>query len=114
VNFFSAREVEAARISERIRELPDERKSPEIRRIQVFLEEVLANPHASPTLEPCLKVGDLLIALESVGVGAFYTMNSKESQHLCSALGQDLIVRSNDPAKDDRIHLNADGAWPEY
>jgi hypothetical protein len=113
-DFLRARRVDAGKILERLQELSDQRKSLELQRIQQFLERVLADPPAAPDLNPCLTVGDLLIALESVGVGTFYTMNSKESQHLCRALNQDLVVRSNDAEKDDRMHLNSDVSWPQY
>jgi hypothetical protein len=33
-------------------------------------------------MDPCLTVGDLLIALESEKIPVFYTINAKESQYL--------------------------------
>lgn len=43
--------------------------------------------------DPCLEVGDLIIALESIDVQTFYTLNRKESLHFCRVLDQDLIIR---------------------
>ena len=51
--------------------------------------------------EPCLSIGDLLIALESSNFSTFYTMNGKESQHLCPSLKQNFIVRPRNPEKED-------------
>jgi len=51
-----------------------------------FVRAFLDAPDRIRNRDPCMTVGDLLIALESVGVPTFYTMNGKESQHLCRAL----------------------------
>ncbi len=62
----------------------------------------------------CLTAGDLMIAIESASIPAFYTMNGKESQHLCRALQQDLIVRSPNPDRVDVICARDDEAWPHF
>ena len=53
--------------------------------------------------DPCLTVGDLMIALESVGIPTFYTLNGAESLFFCLALRQVLVVRPIDPAKEDIV-----------
>jgi hypothetical protein len=59
-------------------------------------------------------VGDLLIALESVGVPTFHTLNSTESQHLSRALGQTLIVCPIDPLKPEVVCDKDDAEWPSF
>jgi hypothetical protein len=78
-------------------------KTEEIRRCEAFLERVLADPSSAQSQDPRLAVGDLLIALESNGIPTFYTLNQKESQFFCDALGQELIVRPIDPLKEDNV-----------
>ena len=46
---------------------------------------------------PCSKLGDLLIALESSSVSKFMTLNIKESRLLCKALGQELTWIKTNP-----------------
>ncbi len=113
-DFLRVRQTDVVKILERLQSLPAEKKSLELERIQQFLEQVSSNPAIAPELDPCWTVGDLLIALESAGVRTFYTLNSKESQYLCRALNQDLIIRSNDAGKDDIAHMASDGTWQEY
>ena len=72
-------------------------KTAELLRIEAFLSGVQDDPEAATAKDPCLTVGDLIIALESLGTTAFYTINGKESQHLCRNSGQDLIVRPVEP-----------------
>jgi hypothetical protein len=80
-----------------------------------FIEEwESGNRDSTVALDPCLTVGDLLIALESAGVPCMFTMNSKESQHLCRALGQSLVVRKPNPKHED-IYCSADDEeWPAF
>jgi hypothetical protein len=66
--------------------------------------EFLTDSNGTEERNPCLKVGDLLIALESVGVGSFYTMNAKESKQLCPVLGQELVIRPMRADSDDVIY----------
>ena len=61
---------------------------------------------------PCLEVGDLLIALESTNAPTFYTFNYKESQHLCRAVGQRLLVGRPNPDKPDVQFEASDKEWP--
>ncbi len=114
VDFLFARQTEAQKILDHLRRLSTEAKSGELKRIEDFLSAVFSNSKAATDLDPCLTVGDLLIALESVGITTFYTQNSKESQHLCRVLDQNLIVRSNDASKEDVCHRATDSPWPKY
>lgn len=78
-------------------------KSDEIKRAEAAIRRVLVNPQAAYTSSACLMLGDLVIALESIGFLAFYTINEKESRHLCRALKQNLIVRPVNYESDDRL-----------
>lgn len=114
VDFLVSRQRETQQILGHLRELPPENKSKELQSAELFIEKVLEDPALATRLDPCSRVGDLLIALESVGIPFFYTLNSKESQHLCRALGQSLVFRPNDPEKDDVVCDASDTEWPEF
>lgn len=88
--------------------IPEDRKTKELKAAELFLQATDANLSNAPAHDPCLKVGDAIIALEASAAGAstFYTMNYKESEYLCRALGQTLIVRPADDMLDDTIHQN--------
>jgi hypothetical protein len=110
---FLAQQPEArAKILQRLRSLPAEMKSAELKRAEKFLEGLSTKLHHAQGEDPCLSVGDLLIALESVGVANFYTLNSAESQHLCRALGQTLIVCPVDPLKPEMVCDKDNAEWP--
>jgi hypothetical protein len=101
VSFLRARDSELNAIVTVLKELRAEEKSEELRSIEGFISSALANLSRAPESDPCLKLGDLLIALESATIDVVYTMNYKESATLCRALGQTAVVRSNDPGKPD-------------
>jgi hypothetical protein len=90
-------------IMRQLSDTPEGDKSEEIKTAEAFGATALATPNAALNHDPCLTVGDLLIALESEGIPTFYTMNYKESQHYCAALGQALAIRKNDPDADDEV-----------
>jgi hypothetical protein len=94
--------------------LADGQKSAELKKAEGFLELVLRNPDQALAEDPCLSVGDLLIALESLGTPTFFTLNSAESQHLCRALDQTLIVQPIDPTKEQIVCLSTDEKWPAF
>ncbi len=102
------------RIQNELRQLPPDKKSNEIKGAEKFIEEILVDSQVATSKEPCYTQGDLIIALESVGVANFYTMNSAESQHLCRALNQNLYVRPNNPEKEDVICLNSEATWKQF
>lgn len=102
------------RIQAYLQQLPSDKKSAELRAAESFIEKLLGGSIIVEEMNPCLTVGDLIIALESVGVSDFHTLNSKESQHLCRALGQSLVVRPRNPAHDDIVCLAADETWREF
>lgn len=113
VSFLQNHREHADRILQKIRSIPDGHKSKEIQETERFLEKI-ANSSDPQQHDPCLTVGDLLIALESIGESNFFTLNSKESQHLCRALGQTLIVRPPDPAKADIVCHRDSPDWPSF
>jgi hypothetical protein len=94
--------------------LPEERKTAEIRNSEMFLGDILIDPTVATSKDPCLKFGDLIIALESIGMPTFYTLNGKESQFFCPVLGQELIVRPIDPLKEDVVCRPDDANRPEF
>jgi hypothetical protein len=88
-------------------------KSEELQAIEGFIRTFLEDPTKITSENPCSKVGDLLIALESAGTDNFYTMNCRESQYLCHVLGQRMIYRppnSDNPEQD----CAASADWPPF
>ncbi len=88
-------------------------RSAEINRTAEFIEST-GDGSAVEQRDPCLTVGDYLIALESAGIPVMYTMNGRESQHFCRALGQTMIVRKTNPATDDVVCAHDDPHWPAF
>lgn len=103
VAFLAEHKAPAQVILAALESLPESQKTAELQRAQRFLQAVVRDGVAAAKEDPCLTVGDLLIALESVGVPHFYTLNRAESTHLCAALGQTLIVRPQNPAHPDDV-----------
>lgn len=114
VQFLTSRQLNWQAIQAQLKSIPDNKKSLEIKNAERFLERLVSNPNKARNDDPCLTVGDLVIALESAGISIFYTLNSKESQHLCRALDQTLIVRPIDPTKAEVICLKNDPNWPAF
>lgn len=77
----------------------DASKTAELKSAQSFIRRYLDAPDGVENEDPCLKVGDLLIALESVGCSTIYTMNVRETQHLARFLNQSMVYR---PPNSDR------------
>jgi hypothetical protein len=113
-DFLAKRAEVREQILRHLRGLPDDRKSLELKNAEAFLVRMAKSPARAAQEDPCLKIGDLLIALESAGVQHFFTLNRAESQHLCRALGQTLIVRPVDPLKPDVVCSKEDATWPEF
>lgn len=78
-------------------------KTVELEKASEFLKEFIANPDNTPQMDPCISVGDLLIALESHKIPNFYTKDKKESPFFCNVLEQNLIIRPNNPEHSDKI-----------
>ncbi|MHB1424674.1 MAG: hypothetical protein ACYC3I_16010 [Gemmataceae bacterium] len=114
VQFLNSRKTNWQAILSRLKSIPNDKKSAEIKNAERFLDELVKKPDKARNDDPCLTVGDLVIALDSVGISVFYTLNSNESQHLCRALGQTLIVRPIDPTKSEIIRLKDDPNWPSF
>ncbi len=102
------------KVLQHFRSLPLEKKSAEIRKAEKFLAKMVANSAKVAREDPCLTVGDLLIALESAGISHFLTLNSTESQHFCRVLGQTMIVQPVDPTKEEVVCRAEDRQWPEF
>lgn len=113
-DFVEATSVQARAILDYLQGLAEDKKTNELQRAEAFLTRVLANPEVTSTEDPCKRVGDVLIALESAHVQHFYTLNGKESQHLCKALGQCLVVRPTNPEKNDVVCPSSEESWPEF
>ncbi|HUT24487.1 MAG TPA: hypothetical protein VM492_09115 [Sumerlaeia bacterium] len=90
------------------------RKSDELASAERFIAHFMENPSSIQRKDPCLTAGDLLIALESQHIPDFYTMNGRESQHLCRVLKQRLIVRPNNPDKEEVECDRGAATWPEF
>lgn len=114
IQFLTSRQVNWTVILERLKSIPAAKKSAEIKSAERFLSQLQKKPGKAREDDPCLTVGDLLIALESAGVPIFYTLNSKESQHLCRALSQTLIIRPIDPTKQEVVCRSDEPEWPEF
>ncbi len=70
-----------------------------------FLNDATVPGFNTTDRNPCLTVGDLLIALESVAANCdeMYTMNHRDSRPLCAALGQRLRILSHKPETPDEV-----------
>jgi hypothetical protein len=114
VAFLQQRTEALQGILQRLQSLPVEEKSTELQQAEEFITHVLQDPRSAVALDPCYCVGDLIIALESAGIPIFYTLNGKESQHLCRALDQTLIVRPTNPQFEDVECPRADPHWQKF
>jgi hypothetical protein len=114
IAFFQNRKEVWEAILAKLKTLPDPKKSTELKNAEKFLERLTKRPDQVNKEDPCLTVGDVFIALESAGISHFLTLNGIESQHLCRALGQSLIVRPVDPTKPDVICASGDPQWPAF
>lgn len=101
------------KLFEFLNQLPQQRLTGELQNARELLEKIARNTlGAAESEEPCLKYGDLLLCLESEDWPAFYTMNYKESQAFADFLGQDLVIRPNNPANQEEIHCSSARPWP--
>lgn len=101
--FFTENSARIEAIANALDAVSEKDLTTELKTIRNFAKRFLASESAATDSHPCLKLGDLLIALESAGIPTFYTMNSKESRHLCPALQQRLVVRRHHPKHDDEV-----------
>lgn len=87
-------------------------RTEELERARLFIRRFMQDPTGIEAEEPCLSVGDLLIAMESLGCATLYTMNLRESQHLARALDQSMIYR---PPNSDKLEIEclaSEETWP--
>jgi hypothetical protein len=102
------------RVLKYLRALPEQEKTAELKNAQAFLEKLTTDLAGARKEDPCLKVGDLLIALESAGIPNFYTLNWAESQHLCRPLQQTLIVCPVSPLNPEVVCPKEQKEWPAF
>jgi len=114
ISFFEDHLDAVRDILKTLQSIPAGDKSAELNEAERFIDRAVADPSSICTMDPCLRVGDLLIALESLSVESFYTMNGKESQHLCRALNQTLIVRPKNPEHEDVLCQSSAAKWPAF
>ena len=114
IDFLQSKRSEMERVLQYLRSIRPDKKTIELQRSESFIMKVVADCSMATNLDPCLSMGDLMIALESMGIPVFYTLNGKESQHLCRALGQSLVVRKKNPEHEDVVCQNTDPEWPEF
>lgn len=110
-DFAVLRQEVAVRLVSHLDSLSSTDANPEVKQWLGALRTCLENPRDCRDLDPCLKLGDLFIAMESASVPYMYTMNGKDSQYFCRALNQTLIVRPRNPDHDDIICRPEDPSW---
>ena len=103
VAFLGQREPQMRAILCLLESLSSDEKTDELRVAENLIRQYFTDPAGVVQLEPCLRAGDLVIALESIPVPVVYTMNARESRHLCRALDQQLVVRPRNPDHDDLV-----------
>lgn len=106
--------AELKRLLDFLNGLPPNRRTKELESARTFIDGIInqggiTNVHSE---DPCLRFGDLLIALESKDIPDFYTMNYRESQAYCDVQGQELAIRPNDPGKNEDVHSPKSKPWP--
>lgn len=111
--FLRLKEKKLREILTYLRALPAGKKTDELKNAESFIEKLLVDFTRALSMNSCSTVGDLIIALESSSVPVFYTLNRKESLHLCRVTRQDLLVRPKNPAKDDEEYLQPSSTWPD-
>ncbi len=111
-DFIRSRQVQAECILNFLKSATSPTKTAEIQKAEATLDRWLLAGNLPDSDNPCLTVGDLVIALESDGIPAFYTQNARESQFFCNAQEQTMIVQREDG---DEVRFAADRAhWPAY
>ncbi len=110
----SAKIETCRRLLEFLRGLPPQRITKELQNARDILERIVDAGDLGNILNEdlCLKAGDLLLALDSQQIPDFYTMNYRESQAYCDFFGQNLTIRPNNPAEDERTCLRSEKPWP--
>lgn len=109
--FLKDRMPELQAIKDQISAIPQIERTKELNDVLDFIGSVIFSPEKAPDHDPCLKVGDLLIALESKNTEDFYTLNFKESRHLCRALNQNLLVGRSNPDRPEQLLRKEESVW---
>jgi hypothetical protein len=113
-SFLDTNRLHLEEILKRLDAIPPARLTTELARAADFIRSFLKQPDNIRQLDPCNTVGDLLIAIESAGIPTFYTMNGKESQHLCRAMKQTMVVRPANPSTPDMVCDAGTNVWQEF
>ena len=102
------------KLFEYLRGLPPERLSPELESARNILGRIVGakNPEDIQNEDLCLTAGDMLLAIDSEHTREFFTMNYRESQAYCDFFDQNLTIRPNNPAHDERSYLTSEKPWP--
>jgi hypothetical protein len=107
-----------AEIAESLAKIPPGKergaKSDELQAAEDFIQSYRNSPETVRSQDPCTRVGDLLLALESASIPNFYTMNGRESQHLCRIMKQTLYLR---PRSADHPEIECQTntqEWPKF
>ena len=104
----------ASRILAHLQALDTSRMTEELKRAKHFLESFIVRPEDARKADPCLKVGDLIIAMERANFPDFYTFNLRESLHLCRATNQNMVVRPKYHIHDDVYCGREQADWETY
>ncbi len=113
-NLLKTRVAELEKILRRLQKLTAQERTAELGQAAEFITAILQDATVARSHDPCYKIGDLIIALESHGIPTFFTMNGKESQHFCRELDQTLIVRPSSPDKADVECDKGNTSWPKF
>jgi hypothetical protein len=86
-------------------------KTKQLQNAEDFIARFLAGGREVESENPCLTVGDLLIALESAECATMYTMNVSDSRHLARVLRQSLIYRPPNSDNPEVTCLSSEENW---
>ena len=65
VEFLKLRQSEMSNVLAHLKQIPEAKKSAELQRAENFIGIILENADGAAEMEPCLTVGDLMIAMDS-------------------------------------------------
>jgi hypothetical protein len=88
-------------------------KTKQLQNAEEFIARFFAGGREVESENPCLTVGDLLIALESAECATMYTMNVSDSRHLARVLRQSLIYLPPNSDNPEVTCLSSEDDWDE-
>jgi hypothetical protein len=110
--FLGEHRVELKMLRDKLNLLDATSKTAELRNAETFLNAFLSGQNVE-AMNPCLTVGDLLIAMESAECKTMYTMNLKESRYLAKFLDQSLLYRPPNDANPEVHCPRENPGWNE-